>query len=109
MLIKEIEKETLLVEPDTELDHHTAQKIRREIDSRIDRGARNLLFDFSGLSFMDSSGIGMIMGRYKRICKRGGKVIIAAPRPQVKRIIEMAGLMQIVQVEPSVKKAIKRL
>lgn len=109
MLIKEIEKSTLLVETDGELDHHSAQKLRREIDSVLDRGAKNVVFDFSGLSFMDSSGIGMIMGRYKRVSKRGGRVIIAAPRPQVKRIIEMAGLTQIVQVEPNVKKAVKKL
>lgn len=58
---------------------------------------------------MDSSGIGMIMGRYKRIQKLGGRVIIAAPKPQVKRIIEMAGLFRIVQIEPDVKRAIKKL
>lgn len=109
MRIKDIEKDTLLVTPEGELDHHSAQKIRAEVDAKLDRGVKNVIFDFSALNFMDSSGIGMIMGRYKKISKQGGKVIIAAPRPQVKRIIEMAGLFRIVQIEPDVKKAIKKL
>lgn len=109
MSIKEIEKNALLVAPDGELDHHSAAKIRTEVDSRLGRGVKNIIFDFSHLSFMDSSGIGMIMGRYKRIQKLGGRVIIAAPKPQVKRIIEMAGLFRIVQIEPDVKRAIKKL
>ncbi len=109
MRIKAIEKDTLLVVPEEELDHHSAQKMRTEIDAKLDRGIKNIIFDFSGLNFMDSSGIGMIMGRYKKVAKLGGKVIIAAPRPQVQRIIDMAGLFRIVQVEPDVKKAIKKL
>lgn len=109
MIIKEIEKDTLLVAPDGELDHHSAQKIRTEVDEKLLCGIKNVIFDFSALNFMDSSGIGMIMGRYKKISAGGGKVVIAAPRPQVQRIIEMAGLFRIIRIEPDIKKALKKL
>lgn len=109
MNIIETDKHALLVTPEGELDHHLAGKMRTEIDKKLGRGIINIIFDFSHLSFMDSSGIGMIMGRYKRIQKLGGRVIIAAPKPQVKRIIEMSGLLGIIQISPSVKQALRKL
>lgn len=109
MIIQELEKNTLLVAPEGELDHHSAVKIRDEVDSCLGGDVKNIIFDFSRLSFMDSSGVGMIMGRYKKIAEAGGRVIIAAPQPQVQRIIEMAGLLSIVRIESNVKKAIKKL
>ncbi len=109
MNIIETDKNALLVTPEGELDHHLAGKMRTEIDKKLGRGIINIIFDFSHLSFMDSSGIGMIMGRYKRIQKLGGRVIIAAPKPQVKRIIEMSGLLGIIQISPSVKQALRKL
>lgn len=109
MSITKTDKNTLLVVTEGELDHHLATKIRREIDAAISADTRNIIFDFSGLTFMDSSGIGMIMGRYKKSQKYGGKVIVAAPKPQVKRILEISGLLNIITLEPSVKKALKRM
>ena len=109
MVIKEIEKGALLVSPDGEIDHHTATKLRGEIDKMLGGEIKNLIFDFSKLTFMDSSGIGMIMGRYKRIKKLGGKVIITSATPQIKRIIEMAGIHGIMQITPDLKRALKKL
>lgn len=109
MKLRKIEKDTLLVVPDAELDHHSAKKMRESIDEHLSAGSKNVIFDFSELKFMDSSGIGMIMGRYKKAVKAGGKVFITSPLPQVKRIIEMAGLFRIIQIEPDIKHAIKKL
>lgn len=109
MSITKTDKNTLLVVPEGELDHHLAAGLRREIDTTLDAETRNLIFDFSALTFMDSSGIGMIMGRYKKVQAIGGKLIIAAPRPQVRRIIEMSGLLSIIRIEPDVKHALKRM
>lgn len=109
MSITKTDKNTLLVATVGELDHHMATKIRREIDAAISAGSKNIIFDFSGLTFMDSSGIGMLIGRYKKVQKYGGRVVVAAPKPQVKRILEMSGLLNIIKLEPSVKKALKRM
>ena len=93
-----------------EIDHHTARDMRMLIDSEIEGTLpKSLILDFSEVQFMDSSGIGMIMGRYKKVQKLGGKVIISSATPQIKRIIEMAGLHGIMQLAPDLKKALKKL
>ena len=72
----------LILHISEELDHHTAGQLSRTIDVLIEKGnVKNIIFDFDGMTFMDSSGIGMVMGRYKkngiswwqRICHRCGK------------------------------------
>lgn len=59
---------TLLVEITEEIDHHTTEKLRRKIDDNITRYMpRKVIFDFNKVSFMDSAGIGMVIGRYKMV------------------------------------------
>lgn len=59
---------TLLVEITEEIDHHTTEKMRRKIDEDITRCMpRKVIFDFNKVSFMDSAGIGMVIGRYKMV------------------------------------------
>ena len=80
-----------------ELDHSEAQRLRDELDAMIDEtGAKRLLLDLSALDFMDSSGIGFIIGRYKRMKRRGGSVEVIGSNPRVDRIFGMAGLDQLV-------------
>ena len=56
---------------------------------------------------MDSSGIGFLMARYKKITEKGGMAVIVSPTPQVKRILEMSGIMTIIKIAPDIKKALK--
>ncbi len=76
-----------------EIDHHTAPSIRREIDSRIERDKPELLkLDYSGVTFMDSSGIGLIMGRYKLISAYSGKIeVVNVPRNMAK-VVKLSGI-----------------
>lgn len=84
----------LIVQVAGELDHHFADEIRMRIDAEIMKPPiRNILFDFNRLSFMDSSGIGMIMGRYKKIKALGGKAWIICNNPNATRILEMSGVL----------------
>ena len=81
-----------------ELDHHSAGQLRQKIDAALlQHRCRRLVLDLSGLTFMDSSGIGLIMGRYKLMARRGGTVAVACPGRRVDRIFEMAGLYQLVE------------
>jgi len=81
-----------------ELDHNTALRIREDLDQLIsDPHVKRLIFDMNELSFMDSSGIGMIIGRYKVMARRGGTVAVRANNSHVERIIELSGLYQIVE------------
>lgn len=76
-----------------ELDHHTAAKARELIDARLERYTPKLcIMDFSRVSFMDSSGIGLILGRQRAAELYGGKVMIKNPSRYAEKIIKLAGL-----------------
>lgn len=89
-----------------ELDHHSAGHIRETIDRFIMEGnVRSVLFDFSSLSMMDSSGIGMVIGRYRLIQGVGGKVSIFAKSKSVLKILRMSGVEKIALVAEEYDKA----
>ncbi len=89
---------TLIAKIDGEIDHHTASKLKSEIDRELNlRNIINLVLDFDGVTFMDSSGIGMIAGRYKEIQARGGRVMVIRVKPQVDRVLEISGLKKILE------------
>ena len=91
------EHSTLIVRIETELDQRAAAQIRGELDGLLhDPMIRHLVLDLSGITFMDSSGIGLIIGRYKLLAKRGGSVSVKNANARVNRIFEMSGLYRIV-------------
>ena len=86
----------LIVDVDGDLDHNTSNNIRRKIDTELKKNPINLLImDLSKLDFMDSSGIGLILGRYKLINSLGGKLCIIKPNDNICKIINMSGLHKI--------------
>ena len=98
MFSYELKRGTLTVSLSGELDQRMAARVREEIDALIDdQRVRRLVFDVSDLEFMDSSGIGLIIGRYKRMARRGGSVAVVAANRRIDRIFEMAGLYQLVE------------
>ena len=89
----------LLIKITEEIDHHTTEKIRRKADRDITRYMpRKVVFDFDKVSFMDSAGIGMIIGRYKTANMLGGTVEIKNVKPSVKKIFEMSGISKIIPI-----------
>ncbi len=89
---------TLVVKPEGELDHHSAKDVREMIDREIElRKIKNLVLDFNKVSFMDSSGIGVIAGRYKIINSLGGKTMVIRANQQVDKILEISGLKKILE------------
>lgn len=102
------ERRALLVRLCGELDHHTAAGIKEEADRMLrSTNAVNIIFDFTELSFMDSSGIGMLMGRYKKVRTLGGKVVAFGINAQVLRVMEMSGIDKIIKLTPSYERAIR--
>jgi stage II sporulation protein AA (anti-sigma F factor antagonist) len=101
---------TLIASINGELDHHTIEYIREKIDSEIIKSTtKNLVFDFSNVSFMDSSGIGVIMGRYKNIKKLNGQAALINVNMHIRRILEMAGVLKIVPIYDNIENAINRM
>ena len=93
------EEKTLIFKIAEEIDEHSAEKIRRKADYEIEKYIPNkVIFDFDKVTFMDSAGIGLVIGRYKFINMLGGKLEIANLSPSVERIFKMSGLLRIIHV-----------
>ncbi|MBO4897078.1 MAG: anti-sigma factor antagonist [Clostridia bacterium] len=100
-------RQTLIVSLIGELDHHNAVTVREEIDRRYSSsGARNLVFNLEKLHFMDSSGLGILIGRYKIVSAMGGKTSIALPSSYTKRLIVLSGIHKIIPVYHSLDEAV---
>ena len=83
-----------------EIDHHTAVSVRNGIDAAIfDKRPRRLIMDMSGVTFMDSSGLGLIMGRYTVMKELGGDVVVYNPGREIQSILNLAGLERVVRIE----------
>ncbi len=92
-------EKTLLIRITEEVDHHSTERLRRKMDNEITRYMpRKVVLDFEGVSFMDSAGIGMIIGRYKTANLLGGTVEMKNVKPSIKKIFEMSGLLRLVPI-----------
>ena len=88
-----LQDDTLVATLSGEIDHHSADRIRGDIDDELQLyDVKNLVFDFSDVTFMDSSGIGVVLGRYKKIRAMGGTVAIRGAGSLVRQILEMSGV-----------------
>ena len=106
----EVIGQCLVIRITEDLDHHTVLSLRDEADGLIEKEKiKNIVFDFNGVTFMDSSGIGMIMGRYKRVIFTGGKVGVASVCNNIDRIFRISGLYKIIEKYDTVKEAVESL
>ena len=82
-----------------ELDHHTAAELRTTIDDAVVNNKPTLLvLDFKNVSFMDSSGIGLVMGRYKTISELGGELAIVNTSPGIGKVMKLAGMERLAKI-----------
>ncbi len=98
MEFKFYEKDKLLVFKITaEIDDFSVQKIRRKVDYEIERYMpKRIVFDFNSVTFMDSAGIGLIIGRYKFAKMLGGTVELANLTSSIRKIFEMSGILRLI-------------
>lgn len=106
----EIKQDVLCIRLTGELDHHTAETLRNQITEKMEKSEINhLVMNLEKLSFMDSSGLGVILGRYKQIKLKQGEMVVCSISPPVKRLFDMSGLFKIIRLETSEKFALERL
>lgn len=95
----QIVKDCLMVRLPEEIDHHSAGFICETADRLLCREEiRNIVFDFENTRFMDSSGIGIIMGRYRKISCFGGRIYVIHADRQIRRVLKISGMERIVEV-----------
>lgn len=94
----------LVVHVGNELDHHRVAILQDEIEKAgRKRGYKHIIFDFSDTTFMDSSGVGMIISRYKRLSAYGGRVCVVGISPVVEKMFYVSGLHKIIRMYPEVE------
>ena len=82
-----------------DLDHHTAKEIRLAFDKEIrEKNPKILILDFKDVTFMDSSGIGLIIGRYKIMEELGGKILVAKAPSYIKKVLRISGVNRLAEI-----------
>jgi stage II sporulation protein AA (anti-sigma F factor antagonist) len=82
-----------------DIDHNNAQALRADIDFAIDRHKpKTLILNFSKVEFMDSSGIGLIMGRFKRLAPVGGRLIVTGTSGTIRKVMKIAGIEKLAEI-----------
>ena len=85
---------------DGEIDHHSAGIMRNEIDAVVEKNTPSMLvLDFRDVSFMDSSGIGLVMGRYKLLKPYGAELHVTNTSPQIGKVMKLAGLDRLAKLD----------
>ena len=89
---------TIYLEGD--IDHHSARRIRSRIDTKVFiQRPDEVILDLSRVCFMDSSGLGLILGRYAKAVELGISFKVANPNPDVRRILDLAGTERLIKIE----------
>ena len=110
MVHYELHRNCLLIYVTDDLDHHTVTKLREYSDRLIEAGnIKHIIFDFTDVGFMDSSGIGLIMGRYKKVMFLGGRAAVSNVGEVVNRIFSLSGLYQIIERYDTVAEALEAM
>lgn len=90
------ENQTMTVQLSGEIDHHSAQDIRSAIDRCAEEyHPRMLVLDFRNVSFMDSSGVGLVLGRYRLMDELGGQLLLRGLPPHLLRVMKLSGIQRL--------------
>ncbi|NLJ74824.1 MAG: anti-sigma factor antagonist [Firmicutes bacterium] len=94
-----------------ELDLHTSPQFKADIAAKMEAypDIKHLIFDVKNMSFIDSSGLGVILGRYREIQPRGGKMYFVQANPQIKRVLQVSGLHKISEFVNSSQEVLDRV
>lgn len=96
----DVREDVLIVRLAGELDHHETENLRNEWKNMLYKNeVKHVVLNLESVSFMDSSGLGVILGRYKEVLQLGGEMVICSISPAVKRLFEMSGMFKIVRLE----------
>ncbi len=100
------ERERITIKLMGEIDHHSAACLRHEVDEMLMKlRPKTLYIDLSNVDFMDSSGLGLIMGRFSLMTKLGGETVVINPSQGARKILSLAGMEKIIRIEKREAKA----
>lgn len=93
-ILTEVRKGVLIFKVQGELDMHVAKDLQEKMDCMIDnKAAKKIIVNLSGVCFIDSSGLGILLGRYKKVKNLGGSFFLSQAQPSIRRVLEAAGVL----------------
>jgi|OM-RGC.v1.029219161 stage II sporulation protein AA (anti-sigma F factor antagonist) len=106
----EVKNNSLVVRLNGELDLRTINYLRETLEEALDKSnVKHMILNMYFVTFIDSSALGVILGRYKRVTQNGGKVALVGIRPMIKRILDLSGLLSIMYEFPSEQEALEKI
>lgn len=107
---KDVVGGTLVVRLRGELDHHAVESLRDEIETALEQTHyRGLVLSFQGIDFMDSSGLGLILGRYRTLSSRGSKMVLCEVNANLRKIFELSGIYKVLPVADTEQSALRMI
>ncbi len=107
--VREERKGLSVVELAGEIDVYTSPKVKDAVGALIDKGVYNLVIDLERVKYIDSTGLGVLIGGLKRVREHGGAVSLVCTNPQIKKIFDITGLVKIFGMYDSIPAAVKAL
>lgn len=105
-----VKEDVLIVRLSGELDHHESERLRHEWKEKMYlTGVKHCILNLESVTFMDSSGLGVVLGRYKEVLQLGGEMVVCSISPSIERLFDMSGLFKIVRLEENEDLALVRL
>lgn len=106
----EVKGDVLIVRLSGELDHHEVEQLRDQWKDRLYKNpVKHVVLNLEEVTFMDSSGVGVVLGRYKEVLQLGGEMVVCSISPPIKRLFEMSGLFKIIRLEENEQFALETL
>lgn len=106
----QVKEDVLVVRLDGELDHHESEKLRQDWKEMIEQNPiKHVILNLGSVTFMDSSGLGVVLGRYKEVLQLGGEMVVCSISPAVKRLFDMSGMFKILRLEENEQFALRTL
>ncbi|GAB4073533.1 anti-sigma F factor antagonist [Barrientosiimonas marina] len=106
----DVKQDVLVVRMSGELDHHEAEPLRNEWKDMMDANAvRHVILNLESVTFMDSSGLGVVLGRYKEVLQLGGEMVVCSISSPVQRLFDMSGMFKIIRLEENEEHALSTL
>jgi len=104
-----VNNQTAVVAPVGEVDLHTAPEIKQHIAALSDQGCTQIVVDLSRIDYMDSTGLGVLVGALKRLREKDGELRLVQPTPRVMRVLEITRLVNVFQIFHSEEEALNSL
>jgi anti-sigma B factor antagonist len=107
--VSQFGSDSFVVAAGGELDLYTSERLRDRLADVLESGGRRILVDLTGVAFMDSTALGVLVDAARALRSSGGQMVLVADDPRVTRLIEITGLQRVFRVESSLPEAVQRL